>query len=42
MLTARGQERDRQVGNEAGANEYLTKPFEMSALVALVKRYIDA
>ncbi len=40
MLTARAQEKDRQVGNETGADEYLTKPFEMSELVELVKRYI--
>jgi len=41
MLTARAQERDRQVGAESGANEYLTKPFEMAELVALVKKYTD-
>ena len=27
MLTARGQERDERIGMEAGANEYMTKPF---------------
>ena len=32
MLTARGQERDEQMGIEAGANEYLTKPFSPRAL----------
>jgi len=40
MLTARAQEKDRQVGSETGADEYLTKPFEMVELVALVKRYV--
>jgi signal transduction histidine kinase len=41
MLTARAQEKDRQAGNETGADEYLTKPFEMSELLALVKKHID-
>ena len=27
MLTARGQERDERIGMEAGADEYITKPF---------------
>ncbi len=27
MLTARGQERDERMGMEAGADEYITKPF---------------
>jgi signal transduction histidine kinase len=41
MLTARAQGKDRQVGAESGADEYLTKPFEMTELVALVKKYTD-
>ena len=27
MLTARGQDRDERIGKEAGADEYITKPF---------------
>ena len=37
MLTARGEEVDRVVGLEVGADDYLTKPFSMRELVARVK-----
>ncbi len=34
MLTARGEEADRVIGLEVGADDYLTKPFSMRELVA--------
>jgi DNA-binding response OmpR family regulator len=37
MLTARGQEVDRVTGFEAGADDYVTKPFSLRELVARVK-----
>lgn len=37
MLTARGDETDRVVGLEVGADDYLTKPFSMRELVARVR-----
>jgi DNA-binding response OmpR family regulator len=37
MLTARGEETDRVVGLELGADDYLTKPFGMRELVARVR-----
>lgn len=37
MLTARGEETDRVVGLEVGADDYLTKPFSMRELVARVR-----
>ncbi|MEM8534145.1 MAG: response regulator transcription factor [Chloroflexota bacterium] len=37
MLTARGEETDRVVGLELGADDYVTKPFSNRELVARVK-----
>ena len=37
MLTARGEEADRVVGLEMGADDYVTKPFSMRELVARVR-----
>ncbi|HUO63765.1 MAG TPA: response regulator [Terriglobales bacterium] len=40
MLTAAGQDADRARGREAGADEYLTKPFSPLALLALVEALV--
>jgi phosphate regulon transcriptional regulator PhoB len=37
MLTARGEEADRVVGLEMGADDYVTKPFSPRELVARIK-----
>ncbi|MEO0020194.1 MAG: response regulator [candidate division WOR-3 bacterium] len=37
MLTARGEETDRVIGLELGADDYVTKPFSARELVARVK-----
>ena len=37
MLTARGQQSDFEMGNQAGANAYLTKPFSPLELIDTVE-----
>lgn len=40
MLTAKGQEVDRNRGREVGADHYVTKPFNPDDLVALARQVI--
>jgi len=42
MVTARAQRDDMKLGRETGVDEYITKPFDMGELVALVKSYLTA
>ena len=40
MLTARGEEGDRVVGLELGADDYVTKPFSMRELLARIRNML--
>jgi len=40
MLTARGQETDKVVGLEVGADDYVTKPFSIRELLARVRAHL--
>jgi DNA-binding response OmpR family regulator len=42
LLTARGQETDRATGIDAGANDYLTKPFSPSKILEKAKSVVGA
>jgi two-component system, OmpR family, alkaline phosphatase synthesis response regulator PhoP len=37
LLTAKGQQVDRRLGEQAGANRYITKPFDPDQLVEIAK-----
>ena len=41
MLTAKTQEKDKVLGMETGADEYITKPFEMDYLLQKVKAFLS-
>jgi two-component system alkaline phosphatase synthesis response regulator PhoP len=41
MLTAKSQEKDKALGMETGANEYITKPFDIRDLLKKVKGYLN-
>ena len=40
LFTARAQEEDKKLGEEVGADAYITKPFEPEALLGKIKELI--
>ena len=42
LLTARGQARDREAGQHAGADDYLVKPFSPLQLIETIERLVAA
>lgn len=41
MITARSQEEDKLIGEETGADEYITKPFDLDDVVKTVQKYLN-
>jgi len=41
LLTAKGQEMDRQLGMDVGADKYMTKPFDPDALFDLATEVLN-
>lgn len=41
LLTAKGQELDRQKGQEVGADVYMTKPFDPEALLVMAREVLN-
>ena len=41
MMTAKSQEKDKLIGKETGADEYITKPFDMDELMEKIKAYLN-
>ncbi len=42
MVTARGQDTDKLIGEETGADEYITKPFEFEEILNAVSKHLGA
>ena len=40
MLTAKGQKKDRRAAEEAGVNEFMTKPFDNAELIQQIKHML--
>ena len=42
MFTARAQESDKKLGEEVGADAYITKPFDLEEVLVLVQRAMES
>lgn len=40
MVTARSQEEDKVIGEETGADEYITKPFDINEVIQKIHTYL--
>jgi DNA-binding response OmpR family regulator len=41
MLTARASSQDREIGKEAGADMYITKPFDIEEVLDLIEKLLE-
>jgi len=41
MVTARSQEEDKAIGEETGADEYITKPFDINEILEKLHFYLE-
>jgi DNA-binding response OmpR family regulator len=41
MLTAKTQDSERITGIETGADGYITKPFDMDTLIAMIQKHMQ-
>jgi len=41
MVTARSQEEDKIIGEETGADEYITKPFDINEILEKIHFYLN-
>ncbi len=41
MLTARASSQDREIGKEAGADMYMTKPFDIEEVLDLIEKLLE-
>lgn len=42
LLSSRGQIAEKELGIQAGADAYLTKPFDIEHLIAILKQLVDS
>lgn len=40
LLTARGQEKDKKLGEDVGADKYITKPYEAKVLIDTIEKLL--
>lgn len=42
MVTAKSQQNDKLLAEDVGANDYITKPFDMNALIEKIRMHMES
>jgi DNA-binding response OmpR family regulator len=42
MFSALGRQRDKEMAEEAGADDYITKPFDETSLVRIIEKHLNS